>query len=245
MRLRGQQIAVITYTNAACDEITRRLDFEPLIAVSTIHSFVWGLIQGFNADIREWLRASLAADLVELADQQRKGRPGTKTAIERERSIDAKQKRLAALQSIKSFTYNPRGHTRTPIKRYRAVVRKERLPAASRMPALIFANSFGGTTPYVKFPGALPGIGLRSGPGHRKRFTSVTIIHDRSSSKPRCRLIGSDISTASAASRGARWVMGTRLTRISVAGAGEAETMTHGRSFTPSSRPRRCSSCQR
>ena len=28
MRMRGQQVAVITYTNAACDEIKRRLDFD-------------------------------------------------------------------------------------------------------------------------------------------------------------------------------------------------------------------------
>ena len=41
MRLHGKQLAVITYTNAACDEITRRLDFDSLVIVKTIHSFVW------------------------------------------------------------------------------------------------------------------------------------------------------------------------------------------------------------
>src|ERR1017187_7316648 len=58
MRLHGQQVAVITYTNAACDEIQRRLDFDLLIVVKTIHSFVWELIQGFNTDIRFWLQSS-------------------------------------------------------------------------------------------------------------------------------------------------------------------------------------------
>lgn len=43
LRLHGQRIGVITYTNAACDEIKRRLEFDPLIEVSTIHSFVWSL----------------------------------------------------------------------------------------------------------------------------------------------------------------------------------------------------------
>jgi DNA helicase-2/ATP-dependent DNA helicase PcrA len=38
--LRSKQVAVITYTNAACDEIMRRVGYRPLFAVSTIHSFL-------------------------------------------------------------------------------------------------------------------------------------------------------------------------------------------------------------
>jgi len=56
LRMRGQRVAVITYTKAARDEIVRRTQFDPVIAVSTIHSFAWTLIEGFNHDIREWLR---------------------------------------------------------------------------------------------------------------------------------------------------------------------------------------------
>ena len=55
-RLAGQRIGVITYTNAACDEIKQRLDYESLIEVSTIHSFVWSLIGSFHSDIKFWLR---------------------------------------------------------------------------------------------------------------------------------------------------------------------------------------------
>src|SRR4051812_36335465 len=44
LRFGGQRIAVITYTNAACDEIVQRMDFDPLVQVSTIHSFAWQLI---------------------------------------------------------------------------------------------------------------------------------------------------------------------------------------------------------
>src|ERR1700734_631712 len=55
LRLRGRQVAVITYTNAACDEITRRTEYDSLFVVRTIHSFAWTQIQGFNADIRIWL----------------------------------------------------------------------------------------------------------------------------------------------------------------------------------------------
>ena len=112
LRLYGQRVGVITYTNAACDEIKRRLEFDPLIEVSTIHSFVWLLIRGFNADIKQWLRANLALEINELEEQQRRGRAGTKAASDRDESIKAKQKRLGTLDSIRIFTYNPLGDNR-------------------------------------------------------------------------------------------------------------------------------------
>jgi uncharacterized protein YbbC (DUF1343 family) len=40
---KGQRVGVITFTNAASDEIKSRLAFDPLIDVSTIHSFAWSL----------------------------------------------------------------------------------------------------------------------------------------------------------------------------------------------------------
>lgn len=112
MWLHGEQIGVITYTNAACDEIIRRLDFDPLVHVSTIHSFVWELIRGFDADIRKWLVGNLATEIAELQELARKGRPGTKTATERLRNLEAKQRRLAALPSIRRFLYSPTGDNR-------------------------------------------------------------------------------------------------------------------------------------
>ena len=38
LSLSGRQIGVITYTNAACDEIKQRLEFDPRVEVSTIHA---------------------------------------------------------------------------------------------------------------------------------------------------------------------------------------------------------------
>ena len=92
--LRGQRIAVITYTNAACDEIKQRLEFDPLVEVSTIHSFAWSLIGGFNTDIRAWLRDSLRNEITELKAALAKGRSSTKTARDRELSIANKYRRL-------------------------------------------------------------------------------------------------------------------------------------------------------
>jgi ATP-dependent DNA helicase UvrD/PcrA len=112
LRLYGQRIAVITYTNAACDEITRRLEFDALAEVSTIHSFVWSLVGGHNADIKEWLRTNVNLEIKDLEDLQRKGKAGTKAALVREESIKAKKRRLADLDMIRRFTYNPSGDNR-------------------------------------------------------------------------------------------------------------------------------------
>jgi DNA helicase-2/ATP-dependent DNA helicase PcrA len=105
-------VGVITYTNAACDEIKSRVEFDPLIEVSTIHSFVWLLISGFQADIRSWLKQKLANDIAELQEERSKGRPGTKAATAREQSIQSKQKRLDGLDKVRKFIYSPTGDNR-------------------------------------------------------------------------------------------------------------------------------------
>jgi DNA helicase-2/ATP-dependent DNA helicase PcrA len=112
MRLRGQRVAVITYTNAARDEIVERTEFNALFHVATIHSFAWTLIKGFDADIRAFLKTSLVRDIGELEALEAKGRKGTKASIERLAQIESKGARLTQLDQIKSFIYNPSGHNR-------------------------------------------------------------------------------------------------------------------------------------
>ena len=112
LRLRARQVAVITYTNAACDEITRRVEYDPLFVVSTIHSFAWSQIKSFNSDIREWLRKNLQTEIAELMAEEAKGRAGTKASASRQASIDSKSRRLARLDEIKTFTYNPNSDNR-------------------------------------------------------------------------------------------------------------------------------------
>jgi DNA helicase II / ATP-dependent DNA helicase PcrA len=112
LRLRARHVAVITYTNAACDEITRRLEYDPLFVVKTIHSFAWSQIQGFNSDVREWLRTNLKTEIADLAAEEAKGRAGTKASAARLASIESKQRRLARLDEIKAFTYNPNSDNR-------------------------------------------------------------------------------------------------------------------------------------
>jgi DNA helicase-2/ATP-dependent DNA helicase PcrA len=109
LQLKGQRVAIITYTNAACDEIGRRIDYDPLFSVSTIHSFIWSLVQGFNKDIKKWLNDSLLTQIQELEEQIRTGRRGTKTMTSRISQLEFKKSRLQNLSNIKKFTYNPNG----------------------------------------------------------------------------------------------------------------------------------------
>ena len=108
-RQSSQKVAVITYTNAACDEIRRRIDYDPIFVVSTIHSFAWEQIRSYHRDIADWLRTHLSSDIAELRKKQASGRPGTKAALEREVQLELKQKRLEHLDAIRQFTYNPNG----------------------------------------------------------------------------------------------------------------------------------------
>ncbi|MGV8155186.1 MAG: UvrD-helicase domain-containing protein [Alkaliphilus sp.] len=112
LKLRGKRVAIITYTNAACDEIKSRLDYDALFVVSTIHSFVWELIKRFNDDIREWLRADIGAAIEELEEKHLKGRAGTKARENRKKDIEKKKKRLKKLDDIAHFTYNPNGENK-------------------------------------------------------------------------------------------------------------------------------------
>lgn len=113
MREKGQKIAIITYTNAASDEIKRRLDFDPSFIISTIHSFAWELINSYQNDIREWLKKRLLSEISDLEVAQRKGNAGTKAYLDRPKQIASKRARFDALDTIRRFTYNPNGDNTT------------------------------------------------------------------------------------------------------------------------------------
>lgn len=109
LHLNNQRVAIITYTNAACDEIKSRLDYDALFEVSTIHSFTWELIRHFTSDIKDWLRKKLKEDIGDLEDLQSRARGVNKTSIDRAKKIESKIKRLSNLINIRVFTYNPNG----------------------------------------------------------------------------------------------------------------------------------------
>lgn len=103
-----KQIAVITYTNAACDEISRRLHYKSIFSVSTIHSFLWELIKNYQSDIKEWVINAINIEIAELSEKQRKSKAG-KTSEKRAEDIRKKQERLIKISTVRRFTYNPNG----------------------------------------------------------------------------------------------------------------------------------------
>jgi len=109
LRLAGQQVGVITFTNKAVDEIKHRVRYNELFYISTIHSFAWSLIEGLTKDIRIWLEEALNKEISELEEKERKGRAGTKASAERLAKIASKSSRLNVLSDIRKFTYNPDG----------------------------------------------------------------------------------------------------------------------------------------
>lgn len=110
LKLNAQKVAIITFTNAACDEIKSRLEFDSAFHVSTIHSFAWELIKNYTNDIKNWLRNSLESEIVDLKEQQRRSKnTNTKTYINRANKIELITKRIKSLESIKEFIYNPNG----------------------------------------------------------------------------------------------------------------------------------------
>lgn len=110
LSLHAKFVGVITYTKAATNEILKRTKFDTVVKVSTIHSFAWGLIEGFNEDIKSWLEEKLEGDLEKLALEQSKARSSTnKTSIGRGKKIVSKKKRLEGLSAVRKFSYNPDG----------------------------------------------------------------------------------------------------------------------------------------
>lgn len=108
-RRSGKKIAVITFTNAAAEEIAERVGADPLFPISTIHSFCWNQINNFHADIQAWLLAQLPVELEDIRARHAKGRSG-KAAIDRERAMAAIEQRLEWLRTPCRFVYNPNGN---------------------------------------------------------------------------------------------------------------------------------------
>lgn len=66
LRLRRQRVACITYTVVAAKEIWKDVRENPLVHVSTIHSFLWSLVRTFQADIKKWVAIRVDEKIAEL-----------------------------------------------------------------------------------------------------------------------------------------------------------------------------------
>ncbi len=108
--LRGKNVAVITFTNAATDEIINRLDYSPIFHISTIHSFVWDVIKHYQADIKNLYCLYIEEDLKALEKKLEETKnKNTKTYHSNVKKLENQKERLAKAQTIKKFVYNPNG----------------------------------------------------------------------------------------------------------------------------------------
>lgn len=105
LRLYGRSIRVVTYTKNAVAVITGRLGSNDLVAVSTIHSFCWELIGGFDEDIREALIADKAVQLEEAKTKAAaKARGISETDRRKFSEIETE---IEALKGVPTFIYHP------------------------------------------------------------------------------------------------------------------------------------------
>ena len=108
--LQGKNVAVITYTNAATDEIINRLDYSSVFHVSTIHSFVWDVIKYYQTDIKKLYCRYIIEDMEALSKKldETKNKT-TKTYLSNVEKLNNLKERLAKAYAIERFVYNPNG----------------------------------------------------------------------------------------------------------------------------------------
>lgn len=108
--LQGKNVAVITFTNAATDQIINRLDYSPIFHISTIHSFVWDVIKYYQADIKRLYCFYIEEDLKALEKKlEETENKTTKTYLSNVEKFEYQKERLAKAQIIEKFVYNPNG----------------------------------------------------------------------------------------------------------------------------------------
>ena len=108
--VQGKNVAVITFTNAATDEIVNRLDYSLVFHISTIHSFVWDAIKYYQADIKRLYCQYIQEDIQKLYEKLEKAKSKTtKTYQSNAEKIEHLKEKLRKAKTIEKFVYNPNG----------------------------------------------------------------------------------------------------------------------------------------
>jgi DNA helicase-2/ATP-dependent DNA helicase PcrA len=107
LKTRSQQVACITYTEVAAQEIYADVGRSPLVAVSTIHSFLWSLIHPFQRDIARWVRCRVEASIEEIRERQAKysSRTQKKTIAKDASDIERLDTQLQSLAYVDRYRY--------------------------------------------------------------------------------------------------------------------------------------------
>ncbi|MFE3455679.1 UvrD-helicase domain-containing protein [Nonomuraea sp. NPDC059194] len=107
LRARSQKIACITYTDIAAEEIRSDVKQGSIFHVSTIHTFLWTLINPFQHDIGLWVTERIQERLEEEieAEQGFSNRVGAKRRQETRKRIERYERQAKEVVSIRRFTY--------------------------------------------------------------------------------------------------------------------------------------------
>jgi DNA helicase II / ATP-dependent DNA helicase PcrA len=107
LRGRTQQVACITYTEVAVNEIQDDVGNSDLVHVSTIHSFLWQVVKPFQKDIASWVEANLRAKLAEEETKRASPSPGmrSRTSEKSAEKVKRYRRQLEELPKITRYTY--------------------------------------------------------------------------------------------------------------------------------------------
>lgn len=102
-----QRIACITYTEIAAGEIWRDVGSDPLVHVSTIHSFMWLLAKPFQNDIRIWVSRRIM-EKIDLLEEKRATygpRVQQRTKDKDTRDLERLHRQSERIATVKGFRY--------------------------------------------------------------------------------------------------------------------------------------------
>ncbi|MPR63556.1 ATP-dependent helicase [Ochrobactrum intermedium] len=107
LRLRRQRVACITYTEIAAREIWADVANNPLVHVSTIHSFLWSIARSFQQDIAAWVANRIDERIGELQHDAANFGPRVhqKTRDKNARDITRYEQQREVITQVRSFTY--------------------------------------------------------------------------------------------------------------------------------------------
>ncbi|MDP1912156.1 UvrD-helicase domain-containing protein [Brevundimonas sp.] len=107
LRKTRQRVACITYTDVAAGEIWRDVGNDPLVHVSTIHSFMWLVSKPFQNDIREWVGARLQEKIETLTAAQAGYGPRVqqRTRDKTARDLVRLNRQVGQISAVPSFRY--------------------------------------------------------------------------------------------------------------------------------------------
>lgn len=107
LKLRRQKVACITYTEIAAGEIWADVGNNPLIHVSTIHSFMWTLVRTFQSDIQAWVTNRIDEKLLELRETAASFGPRVqqRTRDKNASDIVRYEQQRRRIDQVRSFTY--------------------------------------------------------------------------------------------------------------------------------------------